>query len=45
MDTYQKIISLQRAIMQDFKNPTNNEKYNKALQGAIEALKNLQKFY
>lgn len=45
MDTYQKIIALQRALMQDYKNPSNNEKYSNVLQETIEALKKLQKFY
>ena len=45
MDTYQKIISLERTLFEDFKSPSNNSTFKEALKDTIESLKNLQSFY
>jgi len=45
MNTYQKIIDLERALMEDFKNSSNNNTYKEGLKTAIEALKSLHAYY
>lgn len=45
MNTYQKIIQLERTLFEDYKAPNNNAEYNKALENVINALKTVQKYY
>jgi len=45
MDTYQKIISLERTLFEDFKSPSSNSTFKEALKDAIESLKRLHSFY
>ena len=45
MNTYQQIVSLEKILFEDFKNPSNNSKFKDALKNAIESLKRVQSFY
>ena len=45
MNTYQKIIYLQRALFSDLKNPGINDEFRKELINSINQLKAIQKFY
>ena len=45
MNTYQKIIELQRLLFSDFKNPGINDKFRKELINSINQLEAIQKFY
>ncbi len=45
MNTYQKIIYLQRALFSDFKNPGINDEFRKELIKSIDQLEAIQKFY
>ena len=44
MNTYQKIIALQRALFSDFKNSDNDE-FRKELKSSINQLEAIKKFY
>ena len=45
MNTYQKIIYLQRALFSDFKNPEINDEFRKELIKSINQLDAIKKFY
>lgn len=45
MNTYQKIIYLQRALFSDFKNPGINDEFRKELINSINQLEAIKKFY
>ena len=45
MNTYQKIIELQRLLFSDFKNPGINDKFRKELINSINQLEAIKKFY
>ena len=45
MNTYQKIIYLQRLLFSDLKNPGINDEFRKELIKSINQLKAIQKFY
>lgn len=45
MNTYQKIIYLQRALFSDFKNPGINDEFRKELIKNINQLEAIKKFY
>ena len=45
MNTYQKIIYLQRALFSDFKNPGINDEFKKELINSINQLEAIKKFY
>lgn len=45
MNTYQKIIELQRLLFSDFKNPEINDEFRKELINSINQLNAIKKFY
>ena len=45
MNTYQKIIELQRLLFSDLKNPEINDEFRKELINSINQLEAIKKFY